>query len=207
MIYIVSSTDFECREIAFISTFELWMFSVVFDICAESFTSIKVSYIIVYLKDLLFIIDIVLYNVFLYRGIYNRCSCWIKFEHDSLCFELEPQMTKELQKKISNDWLSAIIRLITWQIIIVLLVCALSHKGVVMLLFSVKSDFSREKKDNRTDWRYVSSNRYDTPQWWWRKMRATQHVENRKWLLSWRWDVTGPMTESDGTILASLLSN
>lgn len=179
MAYSAPPTGFGCREIAVISTFGLWMFSAAFDILAENNTSAKNSYVLIFLKDSLCTFGIVLYNVYVYLGMYNRCSCWTKFGRGPLSFGLEPKVAKELKEKISKEWPGAIIFLTGWQLLFVSLVCALSHKGVVVLLSSVKNDSPKENKDNRTFSRYFFSNRYGA--WQWRKrMRVTHDVANRK---------------------------
>lgn len=177
--YSAPPTGFGCREIAIISTCWLWIFSAAFDIWAERVTWAENCYTLVFLKDSLCSLGIVLYNIYVYLGMYNRCSCWTKFGHGPLSFALEPQVANELQKKIGSVWPGAIIFLVGWQILFVSLVCALSHKGVVILLSSVKNDSSREEKDSQIGWRDIFSTRYG-PRHWWQRMRATHHVKIKK---------------------------
>lgn len=177
--YTAPPTGFGCREIAIISTFGLWILSVSFDIYAECSFKPKGCYTLVFLKDLICSLAIVLYHIYIYLGIYNRCSCWTKFGSGGLPFALEPQVSKELHEKMSGEWRTAIVVLVTWQLLFVSVICALSHKGVVLLLSSVRNDAAYGNTSHRFDWRDVIFKFRQAWQWW-REMIAKRRSQKRR---------------------------
>lgn len=155
--YSAPPTGFGCREIAFISTLMLWMFSFSFDIYAHRSFKPKTCYILVFLKDITCSLAILVYNVYSHLGIFNRCSCWTKFGRGPLCFSLEPRISEELHEKMSHEWRTAIIILAVWQLLFVSVICGLSHKGVVLLLSKLRYDDAYENHDRRVEWSDISS--------------------------------------------------
>ena len=151
MSYTAPPTGFGCREIASISTFVLWMISAAFDMWVGP------SDDLVFTKDLVFTLGILVYNIYSHLGLFNRCSCWTKFHRGPLSFALETKVAAELHEKIGHEWAGAIIFLVTCQLVVVVVVCALSHKGVNMLLSSVRNEPPNADQKEQTGWQYVFS--------------------------------------------------
>ena len=173
-------TGFSCREIAIISTLGLWIFSVSFNIYAERSFKPRSCYTLVFLKDLICSLAIVVYNVFVYLGMYNRCSCWTKFGRGPLSFGLEPQISEELNEKMSNEWARLIVILVTWQMLFVLVICALSHKGVLLLLSPVRNDAANGIHDHHFNWQYIVFRLRRARQWWREMIAERQRYRKRR---------------------------
>lgn len=178
--YTAPPTGFGCREIAMTSTLGLWILSASFDIYAECSFKPKRCYTLIFLKDLICSLAILVYHVAMYLGTYNRCSCWTKFGAGPLSFAPEPQVSKELHEKMSNEWRTAMAFLVAWQMLLVSVVCALSHKGVVLLLSQLRNDAAyRNNKKKWFDWQHVFGQFHRARQWWGQKI-ARPHSYKRR---------------------------
>lgn len=170
MSYTAPPTGFGCREIASISTFVLWMISAAFDIWVGP------SGDLVFIKDLVFTLGILVYNIYSHLGLFNRCSCWTKFHRGPLSSALETKVAAELHEKISHEWAGAITLLVVCQLLVVVIVCAVSHKGVNMLLSSVRNEIPNADQKQQTGWQYIFSHVRKAWQWW--RMRRAKHRIN-----------------------------
>lgn len=178
--YTAVPTGFGCREIGMSSTLGMWILSASFDIYAERSFKPKGCYTLVFLKDLICSLAVVLYHVTTYLGMYNRCSCWTKFGAGALPFATEPQVSEELQEKIGNEWRTAVRILVAWQMLFVSVVCALSHKGVVLLLSAVRNDAAHgSSKKNWFDWRHIFVKFRQARQWWREKIAGRRSYKKR----------------------------
>lgn len=178
--YTAPPTGFGCREIAMTSTLGLWTFSALFDVYAERSFKPKGCYTLVFLKDLICSLAIVVYHITMYLGTYNRCSCWTKFGAGPLAFATEPQVSEELRAKMSNEWRTAMVLLVAWQMLFVSVVCALSHKGVVLFLSSLRNDAAHgNSQKDRLDRRYVSDKFRRARQWWGQKIARPRPYRRR----------------------------
>ena len=178
--YTAPPMGFGCREIAMTSTLGLWILSASFDIYAERSFKPKGCYTLVFIKDLICSLAILVYHITMYLGTYNRCSCWTKFGAGPLSFAPEPQVSKELHEKMSNEWRTAMFLLVAWQMLFVSVVCALSHKGVILLLSSLRNNAAHGKnKKNRFDWRYGFGKFRRARPWWGQKTARPRYHQRR----------------------------
>lgn len=174
MSYTAPPTGFGCREIASISTFVLWMISAAFDIWVGPSDGL------VFTKDLVFTLGILVYNIYSHLGLFNRCSCWTKFHRGPLSFALETKVAAELHEKIGHEWAGAIILLVTCQLVVVVVVCALCHKGVNMLLSSVRNEAPNADQKEETGWQYIFSHiRRAWQRWRMRRVKGRIKLRSR----------------------------
>jgi hypothetical protein len=155
MAYTALPQGFGCREIAIISTFVLYILSAAFDFCAEEFFPPELRYAPVFLKDLLCSTAIVVYNVFVYLGMYNRCSCWTKFGRGPLICGQRPGVKRELAMRMKNEWPGAIASLVALQMLFVLVTFAVSHKGVILLLSKVRNKDAHTSNESGLGWQHI----------------------------------------------------
>lgn len=169
MSYSAPPVGFGCREITSFGFLLMWTFSALFDIWVEKSLSKKGSFIAVCTKDLFCTTAILIENIYSHLGIFNRYSCWTNFGNGPLCFATEPRIAEELHQKISKQWAVTLACLLVWEILVVVVVCSLSYKGVSMLL-SPNDHGAEMDEDDASDkgqigWRHLSS-----------KLREIQHV-------------------------------
>lgn len=179
--YTAPPTGFGCRETAIISTLGLWMLSGAIDTYAERRFKLepKKYYAVVFWKDLLCSLLIVVYNVFVYLGMYNRCSCWTKFGSGPLCFALDPGVSEELHEKMIHEWPNLIILLAAWQILFVLVICALSHRGVRLLLFAVRNNSEHGNNEHRFGLQHILF-RLRAARPWWRQITPERRFRRKR---------------------------
>jgi hypothetical protein len=180
MAYTALPRGFGCREIAIISTFVLWILSAAFDFYAENFYKPHIRYARVFLKDLLCSTAIVVYNVFVYLGIYNRCSCWTKFGRGPLICGQRPEVKRELAIRMKNEWPRAIASLVALQILLVLVTCAVSYKGVILLLSKVRNNATHTNHDSDIGWQHIFFTLRRVRQWWRETVARRRHVHARR---------------------------
>ena len=170
MSYSAPPVGFGCREITHSGIFLMWTFSALFDIWVEKALSGKASFAAVCAKDLLCMTAILIENIYSHLGMFNRCVCWTNFGNGPLCFATESRVAEELHQKISKQWAITVACLVVWEILVVVVVCSLSFKGISMLLSPiddrVEKDGDNDSEQWQIGWRHLFSQLREIRQVW-----------------------------------------
>ena len=105
---LIPPDGFDCRHIGQLSIFLVWLLSCLSNSLIQTSCYEESRFWITFIKDTCFMLATLIGIIFMYIGLFNRCSCWTQWGNAGLALPQEPAVAAILNHRIKT-WYPGIV--------------------------------------------------------------------------------------------------